>query len=85
MRMLALVGDPEADAYELLFSFTSAENKAEFLRLRRGRDHWFPARKRFTPLNLSQKFCLSMSCAGFSWWPLCISTMRRPRSNDGPF
>jgi len=32
-RMLALVGDPEADAYELLFSFNSAENKAEFLRL----------------------------------------------------
>ena len=32
-RMLALVGDPEADAYELLFSFSSAENKKEFLRL----------------------------------------------------
>jgi hypothetical protein len=32
-RMLALVGDPEADAYELLFSFSSADNKAEFLRL----------------------------------------------------
>lgn len=30
-RMLALVGDPEADAYGLLFSFTSAENKAAFL------------------------------------------------------
>jgi hypothetical protein len=32
-RMLALVGDPEADAYELLFSFNSSENKTEFLRL----------------------------------------------------
>jgi hypothetical protein len=32
-RMLALVGDPAADAYEFLFSFTSAENKAAFLRL----------------------------------------------------
>jgi hypothetical protein len=32
-RMLALLGDPQADAYELLFSFNSAENKAEFLRL----------------------------------------------------
>ena len=32
-RMLALVGDPKADAYELLFSFSSPENKAEFLRL----------------------------------------------------
>lgn len=31
-RMLALVGDPEADVYELLFSFNSRENKAEFLR-----------------------------------------------------
>jgi hypothetical protein len=32
-RMLALVGDPQADAYELLFSFSSSANKAEFLRL----------------------------------------------------
>jgi hypothetical protein len=32
-RMLALLGDPQADAYELLFSFNSAENKTEFLRL----------------------------------------------------
>lgn len=32
-RMMALVGDPEADAYELLFPFSCAENKAEFLRL----------------------------------------------------
>jgi len=37
-RMLALVGDPNADAYELLFSFSSAENKAEFLRLLRSND-----------------------------------------------
>lgn len=32
-RMLALAGDPEADAYELLFSFISPDNKAEFLHL----------------------------------------------------
>jgi hypothetical protein len=32
-RMLALLGDPQADAYELLFSFNSTENKAEFMRL----------------------------------------------------
>jgi hypothetical protein len=32
-RMLALLGDPEAQAYELLFSFRSAANKEEFLRL----------------------------------------------------
>lgn len=32
-RMLALVGDPAADAYELLFSFNSLVNKEEFLRL----------------------------------------------------
>lgn len=37
-RMLALVGDPEADAYELLFSFSSADNKAEFLRLLNSND-----------------------------------------------
>jgi hypothetical protein len=30
-RMLTLIGDPQADAYELLFSFDSTENKAEFL------------------------------------------------------
>lgn len=29
-RMVALLGDPEADAYELLFSFNSPKNKAEF-------------------------------------------------------
>jgi hypothetical protein len=32
-RMLALLGDPDADMYELLFSFSSGDNKAEFLRL----------------------------------------------------
>ena len=37
-RMLALVGDPEADAYELLFSFSSPVNKAEFLRLLHSND-----------------------------------------------
>jgi len=36
--MLALVGDPKADAYELLFSFSSPSNKAEFLRLLRSND-----------------------------------------------
>ena len=37
-RMLALVGDPQADAYELLFSFSSPANKAEFLRLLQSND-----------------------------------------------
>jgi len=32
-RILALLGDPEADAYELLFSFSSEENKQRFLKL----------------------------------------------------
>jgi len=32
-RMLALVGDPEGPAYELLFSFDSEENKRRFLEL----------------------------------------------------
>jgi hypothetical protein len=32
-RMLALVGDPEGPAYELLFSFVSEETKAQFLEL----------------------------------------------------
>ncbi len=32
-RMLALLGDPNADAYELLFSFNSSENKAQFIHL----------------------------------------------------
>jgi hypothetical protein len=32
-RMLALLGDPQADAYELLFSFNLSDNKAEFFRL----------------------------------------------------
>ncbi|WP_035351531.1 hypothetical protein [Edaphobacter aggregans] len=37
-RMLALVGDAEADAYELLFSFSSPANKTEFLRLLHSND-----------------------------------------------
>jgi hypothetical protein len=37
-RMLALVGDPNEDAYELLFSFSSPFNKAEFLRLLQSND-----------------------------------------------
>jgi hypothetical protein len=32
-RMLALVGDPDADAYEFLFSFSSPEMKGQFLKL----------------------------------------------------
>ena len=32
-RSLALVGDPEANAYELLFSFSSSEEKDQFLEL----------------------------------------------------
>jgi hypothetical protein len=37
-RMLALVGDPQEDAYELLFSFSSPVNKAEFLHLLQSND-----------------------------------------------
>jgi hypothetical protein len=37
-RMLALVGNPKEDAYELLFSFSSPVNKAEFLRLLQSND-----------------------------------------------
>src|SRR5580698_2587383 len=32
-RMLALLGDPEAHAYELLFSFSSATNREAFIKL----------------------------------------------------
>ena len=32
-RSLALLGDPDASAYELLFSFSSPEKKSEFLNL----------------------------------------------------
>jgi hypothetical protein len=32
-RVLALIGDPDASAYELLFSFSSPEEKNEFLNL----------------------------------------------------
>lgn len=37
-RMLALVGDPNAGAYELMFSFSYREHKAHFLRLLRSND-----------------------------------------------
>ena len=37
-RSLALLGDPDANAYELLFSFSSPEEKNEFLNLARSND-----------------------------------------------
>jgi hypothetical protein len=37
-RVLALVGDPDASAYELLFSFSSPEEKKEFLSLARSNE-----------------------------------------------
>jgi len=37
-RSLALLGDPDADAYELLFSFSSPEEKEQFLDLVRAND-----------------------------------------------
>ncbi|MBZ5658030.1 MAG: hypothetical protein LAO56_22440 [Acidobacteriia bacterium] len=38
-RALALVGDPDASAYELLFSFFSPEQKKEFLSLVRSNEN----------------------------------------------
>ena len=37
-RVLALIGDPDASAYELLFSFRSPEEKNEFLNLVRSNE-----------------------------------------------
>jgi len=37
-RILALVGDPDAEAYEILFSFSSPENKNLFLDLARSNE-----------------------------------------------
>lgn len=37
-RVLAFVGDPDASAYELLFSFSSPEEKNEFLNLVRSNE-----------------------------------------------
>jgi hypothetical protein len=37
-RALALLGDPDASAYELLFSFSSTEEKNEFLNLVRSNE-----------------------------------------------
>jgi len=37
-RVLALIGDPDASAYELLFSFSSPEEKNEFLNLVRSNE-----------------------------------------------
>src|SRR5208337_829381 len=37
-RSLALLGDPDASAYELLFSFSSPEEKNEFLNLVRANE-----------------------------------------------
>ena len=39
-RSLALLGDPDASAYELLFSFSSPEEKNEFLNLVRSEQVW---------------------------------------------
>ncbi|MGC2549097.1 MAG: hypothetical protein WA437_02495 [Candidatus Sulfotelmatobacter sp.] len=37
-RLLALIGDPDASAYELLFSFSSPAEKNEFLKLVRSNE-----------------------------------------------
>ena len=42
-RMLALLGDPDAQAYELLFSFLSPEHKAGFMELVRSDEYLFDA------------------------------------------
>jgi hypothetical protein len=47
-RSLVLLGDPDASAYELLFSFSSPEEKNEFLNLVRQMTKW----ARTTSLNL---------------------------------
>ena len=47
-RSLALLGDPDASAYELLFSFSSPEEKSEFLNLVRSNEDM----GRTTSLNL---------------------------------
>ena len=39
-RSLALLGDPDTSAYELLFSFSSPEEKNEFLNLVRSNEDW---------------------------------------------
>jgi hypothetical protein len=39
-RSLALLGDPDASAYELLFSFSAPEEKNEFLNLVRSNEEW---------------------------------------------
>ncbi len=38
-RILALIGDPDASAYELLFSFSSPKEKNEFLHLVRSNEY----------------------------------------------
>ena len=70
-RMLALIGDPGADAYELLFSFSSPENKADFLRLLRSNDATdcgdeeilVPVRMRSKRPSPSRECCPRMSCS----------------------
>ena len=47
-RMLALVGDPDVPTYELLFSFTSEENKHHFLELVRLDAYADPEENTFT-------------------------------------
>ena len=42
-RVLALLGDPAAEAYEILFSFCSSELKTRFLELIRGDENMGPA------------------------------------------
>ncbi len=39
-RSLALLGDPDASAYELLFSFSSPQEREQFLELVRSNEDW---------------------------------------------
>jgi hypothetical protein len=89
-RMLALVGDPKADAYELLFSFSSPVNKAEFLRLLQANDarpakssrFLFRIEPRSKPPSPSDECCPRTSYSKSRQWQPCYSgAVRAPSSN----
>lgn len=83
-RMLALVGDPDAGAYELLFSFSSPTMKARFLercnrtrpRIAKATTSWSPCHRRSRRRGHSPWCCRTMWSSVPQSSPSCCSRVR---------
>ncbi len=70
-RSLALLGDPDASAYELLFSFSSTGEKNEFLHLVRSNEDMGKGLSFLLSLNTYRRWTNSITAWLTSWARSC--------------